>query len=136
MKTLRPMFAVALALITAPAVAGSSQPQPVTISTDTRTAAGDMLTARTSDNPFEYIGCGVRTFVDGGTTLRTGFCQAGISETQTVQCFTEDPALVETMAAGNDFSFVIFRWDTNNECIAIGFSTQSFYLSDPKAIKK
>lgn len=114
--------------------AGTSTDVPVTIDTEARTASGNMLTARFSENEFESIGCGVREFAntDGSFNFSWGFCQARLEEDANVVCSTQNPQLLDKMAAINDFSFVTFRWDENNECEYVGFSTQSQYIPEFK----
>jgi len=91
--------------------------------------AGNMTTARFSNNTIEYIGCGTRNFDFGDGNLFTfGFCQAGDSAGTEVFCSTENPAIVESIRAISDFSFITFRFNTNGNCEAVGFSTQSFYI--------
>jgi hypothetical protein len=127
----------ALAVAASVALAGQVQPAPVLLDLVNRVAQGDMVTARFSDNPFEFIGCGVRTLMlADGTLFRTGFCQAGISETEFFTCFSDQTALVEKMAEGNDFSFITFAWNANGECTRVGFSTQSFYIPEHLDKKK
>jgi hypothetical protein len=115
------------------AAAGRYSPIPVTIDFTGRFASGDMHSARTSSNPAEFIGCGIRDF--GSTSL--AFCQAGLGEAegQYLTCFTEDPALVDAVKSIADFSYIQFRWDEDFNCTSIGISTQSFYLPDFKAKK-
>ena len=117
--------------------AGLSQPAEVIVDTENRFAQGDMRTARSADNEFAYIGCGIRKITISPTeTFSFGFCQANVGETEDggVTCFTENAELLSAMHAVSDYSFITFSWDENDECTRIGNSTQSFYL--PKLKEK
>jgi hypothetical protein len=102
----------------------------VTANTDgSGSARGDMATARSSANDVEYIGCGVRKFVDGaGVVTAYGFCQASDAAGVTGFCSTENLELLDVIENVADYSFVTFSWDTKAQCRQIGISTQSFYL--------
>jgi hypothetical protein len=92
---------------------------------------GDMLTARYSDNDVEYIGCGVRQYLNGSSTpFSFGFCQATDSEGVEAFCSTENKELLSTMNASSAYSFILFSFNDFGECTHIGFSTQSFYIPD------
>jgi hypothetical protein len=129
MKIKSMLTATALSLVASVASAGLVQPAPVIIDFTNRVATGDMLTARNSANPFEFIGCGVR-YNAAGLTL--AFCQAGLGDTdaERITCFTTNPALVEAIQSIGDFSFISFRWDVDGNCTNFGVSTQSFYLPE------
>ncbi|MBW3567249.1 MAG: hypothetical protein KY410_04695, partial [Proteobacteria bacterium] len=83
MKTRHIACALALAFVSALAIAGNTQPAPiaVTLNADgSGNAIGDMVTARYSDNEIEFIGCGIRIYDDGaGGSFQWGFCQAADS---------------------------------------------------------
>jgi hypothetical protein len=70
-----------LALSSTIAMAGRVQTVPVTVTVNadgSGSANGNMATARASANDVEYIGCGVRKYVDAtGNVTAYGFCQAG-----------------------------------------------------------
>ena len=127
MKFQKAMVGTALMLIGGVAVGGTYSPAPVTIDWDNQVATGDMYTARLSENPDAFIGCGIRSPAPGYTFA---FCQArlGPADDQLAQCFTEDPAHVAAVGAMDDFSWVSFRWDADGNCLSVGNSTQSFYL--------
>lgn len=137
MKTKHVISAAALALVSTVASAGLYQPRPVTLDIPGRFADGDMLTARDSLNPGDFIGCGVRSLSSG---YSWGFCQAGFSQTEGefFTCVTEDPNLLDAIKALDDFSYIVFRWDNevDGNCTFIGNSTQSFYVPDLKAKSK
>ena len=127
----------ALLLITVTAHAGFVQPQPVVIDMDEGFAQGDLISARNSENEFEYIGCGIRSYDFGdGVQWQTGFCQARLEEDSNVICRTENVALMEGINILSDSSFVTFSWTDdgtgNLTCNYIGSSTQSFYLGKGK----
>jgi len=118
--------------------AGQTQPAPVDVDLDNRTASGDMLTARFDDGDDVFIGCGIRKFDFGGVSgeFQFGFCQAEDSEGERAFCTTESLHLLDAMQATSDYSFVTFSWDEDDICTRIGFSTQSFYLPSKKNKKK
>lgn len=131
-----------LALLPAWLHAGFTQPAPVIIELAedglSGLASGDMLSARDSANPFEFIGCGVRAFETGpDTAFYQGFCQAGLVDGETYTCFTNNKALIDGIQSIADNSFVTFSWiedeDGARTCTRIGSSTQSFYLPKVKS---
>lgn len=131
------LILLALSFLSLSAFAGLHQPAPVEIVLEAGGgyAAGDMNTARFSDNDNEFIGCGTRTFDDGvGGVYSWGFCQAALEEEGTVTCFVYDnPALLEGINIISDSSYVTFSWSDDGEgnltCTRVGASTQSFYLT-------
>jgi hypothetical protein len=129
MKLKQMLVGAVLTLVGGIASGGAYVPVPLTIDLDNQVATGDMYTARLSGNPGDFIGCGIRSPAPGVTFA---FCQArlGPSNDQLVQCFTEDPALVAAVAAMDDFSFILFRWDADANCTSVGNSTQSLYLPE------
>jgi hypothetical protein len=122
----------ALILLSSSAMAGLYQPAPIDIVTNadgSGSARGDMVTARFTKNNVEYLGCGVRTFSDGaGGVLSFAFCQASTAAGVIGFCSTEDPRLIESLAAISDYSFITFSWGADGVCTQIGTSTQSLYL--------
>jgi len=126
----------ALGLLSGVAFAGYQQPVPVVVDLVNMDALGNQLTAQTSDNDVEFIGCGIRVFDDGVNSFSLGFCQAGDSEENQITCFTENANLLDTLKASSDFAFITFSWQDDGfggaECTRIGFSTQSFYLDAKK----
>jgi hypothetical protein len=77
-----------------------------------------------------FIGCGTRTLKTGAEPFYFGFCQATDAEDDSACCFTEDGDLLSSMDIMSDSSFITFSWDPGTgECIRVGFSNQSFYLS-------
>lgn len=122
------------------ALAGLYQPAPLTVDLDNRIATGDMASVSGSKDNTAFIGCGTRrtSLPDFGIDFRFGFCQAGDDLGNQITCFTEDPALLDEMRAGNDGSFITFSWDWDVEpggsctLTRVGFSTQSFYITKAK----
>ena len=141
MKMKKVLILLAVSLFSVTIYAGYVQPAPVTINyfEGGGNAQGDMNSARFSDNEFEFIGCGTRTFDDGaGGANHWGFCQASLEEDVTVTCFVFDnPELMDGINILSDSSFITFSWDDDGEdnltCNRVGSSTQSFYLR--KAVK-
>jgi hypothetical protein len=135
MRRIKILIATAITMASTGALAGAYQTAPFTVDLDNGVAQGDMLSVRNSANDLDYIGCGIRAFGDSfGGVFKYGFCQAGDANGNTIVCFTYNPSLVDEMRAGNDSSFIVFNWvDDGNggaECTFVGFSTQSFYLTD------
>lgn len=129
MKTRSILTALATMLIAFSASAGLVQPQSVQVDLAAMSAQGDMVTARFSNNDVEFIGCGTRDLLNpDGSLTSFGFCQAQTADEVQMTCFTFDTALVDKINNSNDFSFVTFNWNADDECIRVGFSTQSFYL--------
>jgi hypothetical protein len=122
--------------------AGFTQPAPVIIELAedglSGFATGDMLSARDSVNPFEFIGCGIRAFETApDTAFYQGFCQARLVDGETFTCFTNNKALLDGIQSIADNSFVTFSWTDDGTgsltCSRIGSSTQSFYLPKIKS---
>jgi len=134
MKTKHVISAAALTLVSAVASAGLYQPRPVTLDFTNRFADGDMLTARDSLNPGDFIGCGIRA----QSGFAWGFCQAGHSQVEGdfFTCYTEDPEMLDAIKALDDFSYILFRWDVDGNCTYVGNSTQSLYVPDLKSKAK
>ena len=124
----------ALTLLAGVASAGFVQPVVVTVDLTNMFALGDQVTARTSKNDVEFIGCGIRVIDDGASLFSFGFCQAGDSEGVQFTCFTQNADLLDAMKAISAYAFITFGWDGNGDCTRIGFSTQSLYL--PAQIKR
>ncbi len=91
-------------------------------------AAGLLTSARFSDDPEEGIGCGVRHHLIDGEFVSWAFCQASKSPDIYTVCITENAELIDKIAGLNHYSYVMFRWDDNDECTYFGFSTQSFQI--------
>ncbi|WP_298776491.1 hypothetical protein [uncultured Shewanella sp.] len=116
--------------------AGEATTIPVSIDMDNKLAQGNMASARISNNPFENIGCGTSSIVYQ-SDLKTevvsyGFCQARIGEGEDngafIFCNTDNPEIIKSMRALNDYSYIRFRWNDNQECTSVYSSTQSFYI--------
>jgi hypothetical protein len=105
-------------------------PVTVTVNADgSGSANGNMASARASANDVEYIGCGVRKFIDGtGAVIASGFCQAGDAAGVIASCFIDNADLLDAIENVADYSFVTFSWNTDQQCRMIGISTQSFYI--------
>ena len=134
MKLRHLVSAFALALFTTLAIAGNTQPAPITVTLNadgSGSASGDMITARFAENEFEFIGCGIRIYDDGaGGTYQWGFCQVADSTDTRGFCSTMRTDLLDIMKATSDYSFITFAWNADGECNHIGFSTQSFYIPE------
>ena len=126
-----------LLVVSASSFAGRFNDVPVTVDFDFGFAEGSQLTAKTSKNDVEYIGCGVRNFDDGFGSFRFGFCQASDAAGNAVFCDTQNPSLIDDISSISDYSYITFNWRERSpdvfECIRVGSSTQSWYLPDKKA---
>ena len=132
MKLRNLWLSLALLVFTSVAYAGFTQPAVVEVDLTNSFAGGDQLTARTSDNPDVFIGCGIRIFDNANNPFYWGFCQARDSEGESIQCFTQSPDLLEAMRSTSAYAYITFSWNPSTlECTRVGFSTQSFYLPDP-----
>jgi hypothetical protein len=132
MKSRRIIATAILGLFSGIVVAGSVIDFPVEVALNpdgSGSAAGNMTTARFSDNDVEYIGCGTRN-VDLGADgiFQFGFCQAGNAAADEAFCSTENPDLVAALRSISAYSFVSFSFNDLGECTRIGLSTQSFYI--------
>lgn len=130
MKLMILMGTTLLVLSSSLAYAGAVSPASVEVEVfpdGSGFARGDMVTARTSDNEYELIGCGIKGFASGGVSM-SGFCQAADSEDNYVSCSTWKPHLLEVMKAIGDYSYVRFDFDDDGKCTRLDFSTQSLYL--------
>ena len=141
MNNLKVFLTTVVLLISTSALAGRVTAVPVEVNFEEGSAAGNQLTARDSDSPNVFIGCGTRNFDDGvGGIFRFGFCQAEDAEGDSVTCFTQNPQLVDAMAANNSYAFILFSFRDDGfggfECLSAGFSTQSFYLPSEKVKDK
>lgn len=122
----------ALALSSSIAIAGAVKTVPVTVTVNadgSGSASGNMASARASANDVEYVGCGVRKYVNGaGGVDARGFCQASDAAGVTAYCFTDNGDLLDTFENVADYSFVAFSYNAEGQCTYIGVSTQSFYI--------
>lgn len=121
-----------LGLASSAAFAGLVQSVPVSVTANadgSGTASGHMLTARTSANAVEYIGCGVRRYEDStGAVTAYGFCQATTAASVNGFCSTQNAELLDAIQSISAYSYVLFSWRADGTCRMIGNSTQSFYL--------
>ena len=126
-----------LVLVASTSFAGRFTEVPVVIDFALGFAEGNQLTAKTSKNDVEYIGCGVRNFDDGFNSFRFGFCQASDAAGNAVFCDTTNPSLLDDMSSISDYAYITFNWREVApdvfECTRVGSSTQSWYLPDKKA---
>lgn len=136
MKNGRFTSSLVLILFAGASFAGLSREVPVEIDYAEGLARGSQITAKTSANDVEYIGCGTRRFSDAGNSFRLGFCQAGDANGNEIVCFTQDPDLIDEMRANSTYGFILFRWRDDGQggamCTNVGFSNQSIYLPEKK----
>lgn len=131
MKIRKILIAMVILLFSPLVFGGVATDFPVEVDLDNKFAAGNMVSARFSDNDVELIGCGVRYFDDGaGGTFAFGFCQATNAAEESLFCSTTNLDLVAAIRSIADFSFISFSSDDIDECTRIGNSTQSFYIPE------
>ena len=137
--------AALFALVPSIAHAGVASQMNVTIDFEEKIAEGIMKTARFSSNQDELIGCGVRYYLNEDLVIdfSWAFCQARLSYEPGiyVSCYTENPELIDKIAALNSYTYVVFQWNDNGDCTHFGFSTQSMHIPEkvgekPKKPKK
>jgi hypothetical protein len=121
-----------LALTSSIAMAGLVKSVPVTVTVNadgSGSASGSMASARASANDVEYIGCGVRKYVNGaGGVNAHGFCQASDAAGVIAMCSTDNADLLDAFENVADYSFVTFSYNAEGQCTYLGVSTQSFYI--------
>jgi len=94
-----------------------------------RSAKGNMVDARFSEKEHERIGCGLSAMTfSNGETAEQGWCQASLSKGENTICFTENPILLDTIKAIDDYSYISFKWNKLGDCDFIHASTQSQYI--------
>lgn len=129
MKKLLTNISVAICLFSPLAWSGSTSDILVEIDLVERSARGNLLDARFSANEFERIGCGISSFAfPNGETSQQGWCQASLTKGENTICFTENWALLDSIKAIDDYSYISFRWDKLGDCSSIYVSTQSQYI--------
>ena len=136
MKVLVQTLTAAMLLVFSVAYAGLAFERNVEIDLEGQIALGALGIARFSDNPDEYIGCGVRHTLVDGVFDSWAFCQAGLSPENNVSCITFNAELIDKIAALSNYDYVEFWWDNNGECTHFGFSTQSLHLPSGKDSKQ
>ncbi len=144
MKTLQTIILVTAVIFSSNADAGAYNPAPLEIICDPADcslwidANGSMGNARFSANEFEFIGCRLRGFPDGGGMQVQ--CEAqDATGTVKLSCTSSDVALVATVQAISTYSWILFGIDNtgNNplppyggECTQLFVSTRSFQIPD------
>lgn len=112
-----------LALSGASALAGFKQNPPVIVSGNS--IYGPMGTARASSDSIQYIGCELLASLTYAFATCSGRTSTGITFT----CWTEDEALMKTVAAMTDGAYITFAVDAADpsECNYISVRTSSRY---------
>ena len=100
-----------LMLLSSLAFAGEFHVAPVTIVVDgdAGRASGNLIAARFSEN----------------------YCEASLGQGNDALCITYDPAMIDTIASINTFSFVYFEWKfdgTENICTHVTVATRSIHI--------
>ena len=126
MKIIQLLLAAAMLLLSSHAYAGAFQIAPVKIDLDNREAEGNLIAARFSRNEEERIGCAVGH--RGG--VHYAYCEASLGSGIDAFCVTYDPAMIDTIASINTFSFVNFAWDKENVCTDVTVATRSIHIPE------
>lgn len=118
-----------LMLLSSLAFAGEFHVAPVTIVVDgdAGRASGNLIAARFSENDEERIGCAV----GNGDVGHYAYCEASLGQGNDALCITYDPAMIDTIASINTFSFVYFEWKfdgTENICTHVTVATRSIHI--------
>ena len=106
MKLMQLLLPAALLLLSSHAFAGEFRIAPVTINEAHSWAEGNLIAARFSESDLERIGCAV-----GNGVEHYAYCEAKDAEGLVAACLTDDPAMIETIASINTFSYVYFAWE-------------------------
>jgi hypothetical protein len=105
------------------ALAGMLLELPVVIDDATLSASGSLGNVRNSSDRTQYISCELNS--DFG-----GRCFAANTAGVTRSCITGDPDVMNTIAALNGDSYLIFYWNESGTCTSVYVSVESF--SAPK----
>jgi hypothetical protein len=129
------VMAVAALGVSASVMAGYRQfARTVVVDSSARFARGQMAGARASNDGTQLIACTLTTHDSspdqvGGTSIY-GNCFARDNRGVTGFCLTWDPAMIATMAALQNDSFVSFSWASNGSCTSIEVAQGSHW--EPK----
>lgn len=115
--------------------------EPVFVNTD-GFAGGVLHRVRSSNNDWEYIGCGVKRTADGLLHDRS-FCRAGDPSGVEVFCTIRDDSVAETLSSMTIYSYVAFAWNPDEileegqspTCTRIDVSNDSWNFPAAKADK-
>ena len=126
MKIIRLLLPAAILLLSSYAYAGEFKIAPVEIDFTNQVAQGNLIAARFSKNEEERIGCAVGY----GEKGHYAYCEASLGNGKEAICFTYDPAIIDTIASINTFSFVYFQWDKNESCTHVTVATRSIHIPE------
>ena len=124
MKTFQLLLPAAILLLSSYVYAGAFKIAPVDIDFDKQWAQGNLIAARFSDNEEERIGCAVGY----GEKGQYAYCEASLGTGKDAICTTFDPAMIDTIASINTFSFVYFQWDKDGLCTHVTVATRSIHI--------
>ena len=130
MKLLQSLVPAVLLLVCAQAFAGAYNAAPVYIDIEEQWAEGNLIAARFSDNDAERIGCAVGNGVlsPDPANAHYAYCEASLVAGESVSCLTYDPAMIDTIASINSFSYVYFRWNDEGMCTHVTVATRSTHI--------
>ena len=107
MKLIQLVLPAAMLLLSSLAFAGAFHVAPVSIDFDEQVAEGNLIAARASESPHERIGCDVGS---GYLLGHYAICEATDATNNQIQCITDEPEMIDTIASINTFSYVYFTW--------------------------
>ena len=127
-RTLLVTSILAVAGISAPALAGSKQGLTVRIDQTAHIARGNLGAARNSADANQYIGCYITT---NGQGFSLGVCVAVDAQSTSASCiFVNNPGLQAAVQALNGDSLLLFGWDTAGTCTTL--QVENFSTYEPK----
>lgn len=104
--------------------AGYKYPHTVSVNTSLSYAAGTLSDVRNTADTVQWIGCKVDRYANG---TGSGYCWARNAAGTHVNCFTDEPALLDVMADVNGDTHVWFYWNAASDCTKIALTNSSQY---------
>ena len=130
MKIIQLLLTAAILLLSSHAYAGKFQIAPVEIDFTAQKAQGNLIAARFSKNEEERIGCAV----GNNDKVHYAYCEASLGNEKDAFCITDDPAMIDTIASINTFSFVYFEWKYDElgdaVCSHVTVATRSIHIPE------
>lgn len=92
---------------------------------------GDLASARHSDDNQTFIECSSQSYLNSEKELVTlGACAARDATGKFVSCYTYDEKLLREIESVSTHGEIVFQWNTNGLCTAIGSRKSSMYLDN------
>ena len=137
MKLIQLLLPAAMLLLSSHAIAGEFNVARVDIDFGEQVAEGNLIAARASNNQYERIGCGVGA---GYVLGHYANCEATDATNNHIQCITDEPEMIDTIASINTYSYVYFTWGTVDGkgdppdgyewCRHVTFATRSVHIPE------